>query len=127
MQQEPTVKVTLDIQVRGKVVREVPLREALEWMAVAYEEQGSVKLAADENRTVLPHVFLPLHSHLAAANPSSMLIEYTTNPAIDPYAQFLKKPLNINDGKLTMSDEPGNGWQLDWDLAVSLSAKSVTL
>jgi hypothetical protein len=45
---EPEVYAFLDIYVRGKVVRKVPLREALEWMAVALEEQGSVKLAADE-------------------------------------------------------------------------------
>jgi hypothetical protein len=50
---EPEVYVSLDIYVRGTIVRKVPLREALEWMAVALQEQGSVKLAADEmNRNI---------------------------------------------------------------------------
>lgn len=88
---------------------------------------AAIKLAEDSNRTVLPHVFLPLHSHLVASSPVATLAEYTTNPTIDPYARFLKKPLNISGGKLTMDDEPGNGWHVDWDLAVSLSAKSVSL
>ena len=53
--------------------------------------------------------------------------EYTTDPLIDPYARLLKNPLNIADGKMVMSEEPGNGWQVDWDVAVSLSFKSVTV
>ena len=88
---------------------------------------AAIKLAEDRNRTVLPHVFLPLHSHLVASSPIATLAEVTTNPAIDPYTRLLKKSPNISEGKLTMDDESGNGWHVDWDVAVSLSTKSAQI
>ena len=88
---------------------------------------AAIDLAEKSGRSVLPHVFLPLHSHLVAASSVATFAEYTTDPLIDPYARLLKNPLNIADGKMVMSEEPGNGWQVDWDVAVSLSLKSVTV
>ena len=88
---------------------------------------AAIDLAEKSGRSVLPHVFLPLHSHLVASSSVATFAEYTTDPLIDPYARLLKNPLNIADGKMVMSEEPGNGWQVDWDVAVSLSFKSVTV
>ncbi len=88
---------------------------------------AAIDLAENKGRTVLPHVFLPLHSHLVSANAVATYAEYTTDSRIDPYARLLKNPLNIAAGKMVMSEEPGNGWQVDWDVAVSLSSKSVTV
>jgi len=78
-------------------------------------------------RTVLPHVFLPLHSHIVAASPAATFAEFTTDPQIDPYVRLLRKPVNVTTGKLVMDDEPGNGWQVDWEAAVSLASRSVTV
>lgn len=88
---------------------------------------AAIDLAKESDCTVLPHVFLPLHAHLAAASPVSMMAEFTTDPLIDPYARLLKKPLSIAGGRMQMDDEPGNGWQVDWEAAVALAARSVTV
>jgi len=88
---------------------------------------SAIDLAAESDRTILPHVFLPLHSHLVAAKSVATMAEFTTDPLVDPYARLLNTPLKIADGKMAMSEEPGNGWQVDWDAAVSLASRSVSV
>ena len=88
---------------------------------------SAINLAEVSGRTVLPHVFLPLHSHIVAASPAATFAEFTTDPQIDPYVRLLNKPVNVTGGKMVMDDEPGNGWQVDWEAAVSLASRSVTV
>ena len=88
---------------------------------------AAISLAEDGGRTVLPHVFAPLHSHIVAASSVATFAEFTTDPLVDPYARLLTKPLKVAGGKMVMDEEPGNGWPVDWDVAVSLSSKSVTV
>ncbi|MBL4574718.1 MAG: hypothetical protein JKY51_01290 [Opitutaceae bacterium] len=88
---------------------------------------AAINLAEASGRTVLPHVFLPLHSHIVAASPVTTFAEFTTDPLVDPYARLLQKPVNVADGKMIMDDEPGNGWQVDWEASVALATQSVTV
>ena len=88
---------------------------------------AAIKLAEASDCTVLPHVFLPLHSHIVAANRVATFAEFTTDPQVDPYARLLRNSVNVTGGELVMDDEPGNGWQVDWDAAVSLAAQSVAV
>ncbi len=88
---------------------------------------AAINLAEVSDRTVLPHVFLPLHSHIVASTPLATFAEFTTDPQVDPYSRLLQKPMNINGGKMVMDEEPGNGWQVDWEAAVSLATQSVTI
>ncbi len=88
---------------------------------------AAIKLAETKGCPVLPHVFLPLHSHLVAANSAITHVEFTTDPLVDPYARLLSNSINVAGGKLLMDDEPGNGWQVDWDTTVSLATQSVTV
>ncbi len=88
---------------------------------------AAINLAEAGGRTVLPHVFLPLHSHLVAASPVASYAEFTTDPQVDPYARLLRSPVNATGGKMIMDEEPGNGWQVDWEAAVSLATQSATI
>lgn len=88
---------------------------------------AAIKLAETKGRTVLPHVFLPLHSHLVAANPVAVFAEFTTDPQVDPYARLLKKSVKVAGGKMRLDDEPGNGWRVDWDAAVALAVQAGTV
>lgn len=58
--------------------------------------------------TVTPHLFMEHSSHLAAASPNVMWQEY------QPWWQpIMRYPIEMNDGKILLSQRPGFGIELD--------------
>ncbi len=88
---------------------------------------GALQLAAAGGKKVLPHVFLPLHAQLAASNPQVSLAELTTDRRIDPYENLLRQPLDVKAGKMILSAQPGNGWDVDWQKAAALATEALTI
>lgn len=89
----------------------------------------SVLNSVDAARTqVLPHVFPHLHAHFGASFDSVAAIEFIA-PEIgaDPLDRLLVRPLEIVDGQLLVSDEPGAGTALDWQAVEALQHKSATV
>ena len=65
---------------------------------------------------VLPHVFLPLHAQLAAANLAVGAVEFSPPASgVDPIERLLLRPIRIEDGHVAVDAEPGAGMALDWD------------
>jgi L-alanine-DL-glutamate epimerase-like enolase superfamily enzyme len=86
----------------------------------------AVHMAAGAGRSVIPHVWAPLHGHLAAAFPNVELVEMIpAEVGADPINRLLKREPPVRDGMLLLDDRPGNGIDLDWE-AVSAHA-SMTL
>lgn len=74
---------------------------------------------------VLPHVFIPLHAQLAAASPSANFVEIVPpETRSDPIETLLSRPVRIEDGMFLVDQEPGAGFELNWE-AVSRIATRV--
>ncbi|REE07122.1 L-alanine-DL-glutamate epimerase-like enolase superfamily enzyme [Paraburkholderia sp. BL27I4N3] len=66
--------------------------------------------------TVLPHVFAPLHVHLACAFPQVEGVEWIPHESgADPLSSLLLRPVIIESGHMLVSEEPGVGLDLSWD------------
>jgi len=84
----------------------------------------AINLAAAAGRTVLPHVFPPLHLHLACAFPNVEGVEMIPlNSGADPLQYLLRYWPTIHDGRMRVSDEPGAGIALDWDAIERLAQR----
>lgn len=68
-----------------------------EWMKVAH-------MAECFGIPVAPHAFFELHTHLMAAIPNGLVVEYI--PYLD---RMLEDPLHPEDGRVTPPDRPGHG------------------
>ncbi len=76
---------------------------------------AAVHLAAAAGRNVFPHVFAPLHVHLACAFPNVEGVEIIPEETgADPLSRVLRRPPRLDDGCLHASEEPGIGLELDW-------------
>ena len=75
----------------------------------------AINIAAAAGRTVLPHVFAPLHVQLACAFPNVEGVEIIPEDVgADPIHVLLKQGPKCSQGKLRPSVEPGVGLVLDW-------------
>jgi L-alanine-DL-glutamate epimerase-like enolase superfamily enzyme len=88
----------------------------------------AINIAAAAGRTVFPHVFAPLHLHLACAFPNVEGVEWITQESgADPLHQLLHNVPLVKDGKMRPSDEPGVGISVDWDAVERVSRRSVVI
>jgi L-alanine-DL-glutamate epimerase-like enolase superfamily enzyme len=82
----------------------------------------AIHIAAAAGRTVFPHVFSPLHVHLACAFPHVEGVELiTAESGADPLHRILRNVPEMNDGKMIPSEEPGIGIAVDWEAVEKLS------
>lgn len=86
------------------------------------------RMAAQAGVRVAPHtwsdaVALTANAHVAAALPNSLTVEVdqTGNPFIE---DLLAEPLQIKDGLLSLSDEPGLGIRLNWETVKRLAMRA---
>src|SRR5206468_5738250 len=75
----------------------------------------AINLAAAAGRTVLPHVFPPLHVHLACSFPNVEGVEVIPQDSgADPLDQLLQNLPSPKRGRMKPSEEPGIGIAVDW-------------
>ena len=78
---------------------------------------GALALASAHGKSVLPHVFPYLHLHLACAHRSIMAVEYIPeHTGTDPVRTLLRVFPVIDKGLFQVSDAPGAGCDLKWDV-----------
>jgi L-alanine-DL-glutamate epimerase-like enolase superfamily enzyme len=88
----------------------------------------AINLAAAAGRTVFPHVFAPLHIHLAGAFPNVEAVEWITEESgADPLHQILRNIPVVRDGKMSASEEPGVGISIDWGAVERLSRRQAVI
>jgi L-alanine-DL-glutamate epimerase-like enolase superfamily enzyme len=88
----------------------------------------AINLAAGEGKTVFPHVFAPLHVHLACAFPNVEGVEWITEESgADPLHRLLRNIPVVKDGKMSPSEEPGVGISIDWGAVERLSRRRVVI
>ena len=87
--------------------------------AVTATESAGVR-----GKSVLPHVFLPLHAQLAGALRPIEAVEFIP-PEIGacPMFDLLDSLPRINDGILDIDPEPGAGFHLDWDKVAATAGR----
>lgn len=85
----------------------------------------AIHIAAAAGRTAFPHVFSPLHIHLACSFPNVEAAEYIPpESGADPLEALLCDVPRVFDGKMKPSEEPGVGLRIDWE-RVERSAQRV--
>jgi L-alanine-DL-glutamate epimerase-like enolase superfamily enzyme len=88
----------------------------------------AINIAAAAGRTVFPHVFAPLHIHLACAFPNVEAVEWITQECgADPLDQLMRNLPAMEDGKMSPSTEPGIGISIDWDAVGRLSRRHAVI
>jgi L-alanine-DL-glutamate epimerase-like enolase superfamily enzyme len=88
----------------------------------------AINLAAGAGRTVFPHVFAPLHVHLACAFPNVEAVEWITQECgADPLEMMLRNMPAVKDGQMKPSHEPGIGISVDWEAVERLSRRRLVL
>src|SRR3984957_17937919 len=88
----------------------------------------AIHLAAAAGRTVFPHVFAPLHVHLACAFPNVEAVEWITQESgADPLDRFLQNVSVVKDGQMSPSKEPGIGISIDWSNVEKLSRRNAVI
>lgn len=76
-------------------------------------------------RTVLPHVWAPLHVHLACAFPNVEDVEFIASEiGADPIEKLLRNVPKVEHGYMRPSQEPGVGITLDWPAIEKLCCRS---
>ncbi len=77
---------------------------------------------------VFPHVFAPLHIHLACAFPEVEGVEFIPpESGADPLKRLLKRSVRISDGHMRVDEEPGAGMKLDWPSIEKVAVRSAVL
>ena len=88
----------------------------------------AINLAAAAGKTVLPHVFPPLHVHFACAFPNVEGVEVIPEESgADPLQQLLRNVPAIKDGEMSPSEEPGVGISINWEAAERLARRQVVV
>jgi L-alanine-DL-glutamate epimerase-like enolase superfamily enzyme len=88
----------------------------------------AINLAAAAGRTVFPHVFAPLHVHLACAFPNVEAVEWITQECgADPLDQFLQNIPSIKHGQMSPNEEPGIGISIDWSAVEKRSRRNAVI
>lgn len=89
---------------------------------------AALQLAEMGGSTVFPHVYAPLHLHLACAFPQVEGVEFIPpESGADPLDALLRKPIVVTDGWMAIDDEPGAGLELDWDRVEARTARAMVL
>lgn len=84
----------------------------------------AIHIAAAAGRTVFPHVFHPIHAHLACAFPNVESVELITEESgADPLHRFLRNTPVAKNGGVSPGEEPGVGISVDWDAVERLSLR----
>ncbi|GAA4356895.1 enolase C-terminal domain-like protein [Variovorax defluvii] len=89
---------------------------------------AALQLAEMGGSTVFPHVFAPLHLHLACAFPQVEGVEFIPpESGADPLDVLLRRPLVVTDGWMAADDEPGAGLELDWARVEARTERAVVV
>jgi L-alanine-DL-glutamate epimerase-like enolase superfamily enzyme len=87
----------------------------------------AIGLAAAAGRTVFPHVFAPLHVHLACAFANVEGVELIpASTGADPIERLLMNVPEVRDGRMRPGDEPGVGLTVDWSVIEQGGGVTVT-
>ncbi|AEG51555.1 Mandelate racemase/muconate lactonizing protein [Sphingobium chlorophenolicum L-1] len=77
-------------------------------------------------KTVLPHVFLPVHAQLAGAHRAVASVELIPDEAeACPMFDLLEGRPDIRNGMLTIDETPGAGFRLRWPEVVRYASKPI--
>lgn len=88
----------------------------------------AINIAAAAGRTVFPHVFSPIHVHLACSFPNVESVELITEESgADPLNRMLRNLPVASNGKLTPNPEPGIGICIDWDAVEKLARRHAVI
>lgn len=88
----------------------------------------AINIAAAAGRTVFPHVFSPVHAHLACAFPNVESVELILEDSgADPLERMLCNLPAVKDGKMAPSAEPGIGIVIDWDAVEKLARRHAVI
>ena len=88
----------------------------------------AINLAAGAGKTVFPHVFAPLHIHLACAFPNVEAVEWITPECgADPLNLMLRNMPAVKEGQMKPSQEPGIGISVDWEAVGRHSRRQAVL
>ena len=88
----------------------------------------AIHIAASAGKTVLPHVFPPLHVHLACAFPNVEAVEIIPKESgADPLDQLLSGCPAPENGKLRPSEEPGVGIVINWEAVERLARRTAVI
>lgn len=84
----------------------------------------AINIAGGAGRTVFPHVFWPLHVHLACSFPHVESVELIPEETgADPLDRMLRNVPTMKDGRMSPSMEPGAGIVIDWDAVEKLARR----
>jgi L-alanine-DL-glutamate epimerase-like enolase superfamily enzyme len=88
----------------------------------------AINLAAAAGKTVLPHVFAPLHIHLACAFPNVEGVEWIPEESgADPMSRLLWHMPALKEGSMRPSEEPGIGISVNWGAVEEVARRHVVL
>jgi L-alanine-DL-glutamate epimerase-like enolase superfamily enzyme len=88
----------------------------------------AINLAFGAGKTVFPHVFPPLHVHLACAFPNVESVELIPEESgADPLHRLLRHTPVMKAGDMSPSAEPGVGISIDWEAVEKLSRRHAVI
>jgi L-alanine-DL-glutamate epimerase-like enolase superfamily enzyme len=88
----------------------------------------AINIAAAAGRTVLPHVFCPIHVHLACAFPNVEGVELIPEESgADPLHRLLRNVPAAREGEMSPGSEPGIGISINWEAVEKLSRRHVVI
>jgi L-alanine-DL-glutamate epimerase-like enolase superfamily enzyme len=88
----------------------------------------AINLAFGAGKTVFPHVFPPLHVHLACAFPNVESVELIPEESgADPLHRLLRQIPVMKAGEMSPSPEPGVGISIDWEAVEKLSRRHTVI
>lgn len=88
----------------------------------------AINIASAAGRTVFPHVFAPLHIHLACAFPNVEAAEYIpAKSGADPLDAILLDPPALLHGKMKPDEEPGVGIRVNWNSAQQFAGRAAEI
>lgn len=88
----------------------------------------AIHIASAAGRTVFPHVFAPLHVHLACSFPNVEGVEFIPESSgADPLHALLQNCPPVQNGRTSPSEEPGAGVRIDWQKAETSAERVVEI
>lgn len=63
--------------------------------------------------TICPHWFHDLHAQLVAASPNGQFVEFFPDSKVFNFREIIDRQLEVRDGGLALSSEPGLGYHFD--------------
>ena len=88
----------------------------------------AIHIATAAGKTVFPHVFSPLHVHVACAFPNVEAVEVIPESCgADPLHSMVKNYPKIRHGRMIASEEPGVGISLNWESIERLARRATVI